>query len=69
LIIYYISNNCDPKENLIVEEIDGKGKGVVTIKDIHKGSFICEYAGDLIDVKEAKVSTKCKIKKKIMLTV
>jgi len=42
LIIYYISNNCDPN---------------------------CEYAGDLIDVKEAKVSTKCKIKKKIMLTV
>lgn len=33
-----------------------KGRGVVARKTLKKGDFVCEYSGDLIDVKEAKVS-------------
>lgn len=37
-----------------VSYFDGKGRGVVATQPIEKGSFVCEYAGDLISIEEAK---------------
>jgi len=51
---YFVSTKSDPK-NFSVEEIKGKGKGVRTICPIPKGSFVCEYAGDLLPADEAKL--------------
>jgi hypothetical protein len=56
LIRHYISNKCDPIDSLTVQEFEDKGKGVIASKLINKGSFICEYSGDLVDIREAKVS-------------
>lgn len=55
LITYFIKNDIDDKESLKIEEFEDKGRGVVTCKRFTKGSFICEYRGDLIDVQKAKV--------------
>lgn len=55
-ILESIDNQTDPTENLIITEFEGKGKGVVAGNVIGKGSFVCEYAGDLINLDEAKVS-------------
>lgn len=33
---------------------DGKGRGVITTKTLKKGDFVVEYAGDLVDIEEAK---------------
>jgi len=52
---YFVSTKSDPK-NFAVVEIKGKGKGVRTICPIPKGSFVCEYAGDLLPADDAKVS-------------
>jgi len=54
LIKHYLSNHCDPKDLLTVEEFADKGKGVVASRDIPKGSFICEYSGDLVDMEKAQ---------------
>jgi len=54
LIKHYLTNDCDPKDSLCVEEFGDKGKGVVARKDIAKGSFICEYSGDLVDMERAQ---------------
>ena len=35
-------------------DIEGKGRGVVATKDFGRGDFVVEYAGDLIDLGEAK---------------
>ncbi|CAK8689302.1 histone-lysine N-methyltransferase SETMAR-like [Clavelina lepadiformis] len=32
---------------------DGRGFGVRTLEPLHKGQFICEYAGDILDTSEA----------------
>jgi hypothetical protein len=56
LIRHYISNKCDPIDSLSVQEFEDKGKGVIASKLISKGSFICEYSGDLVNIREAKVS-------------
>ena len=37
-----------------VEEIQNKGRGVVATKFFKRGDFVVEYAGDLIDIKQAK---------------
>ena len=34
--------------------MENKGRGVVATKPFKKGDFVVEYAGDLIDLKEAK---------------
>ncbi|KAI2811231.1 hypothetical protein RDWZM_003910 [Blomia tropicalis] len=49
-----IETRTDPTENLIVTHFDEKGKGIVAGTALNKGSFICEYSGDLIDLIEAK---------------
>jgi len=54
LIHHYVSKKCDPDENLIIEDIENKGKGVIAKNFIAKGDFICEYSGDLIELEEAK---------------
>ena len=58
-ILSSIESNKDPIENLIITEFEGKGKGVIAGNLIVKGSFVCEYAGDLINLDEAKVSVSC----------
>lgn len=40
---------------LKIKKIDGKGRGVFADSDFEKNDFIVEYAGDLIDLKEAKL--------------
>lgn len=42
------------EEGLKVTEIEGKGRGVVATKPFHRGDFVVEYAGDLIDLSLAK---------------
>lgn len=55
-IIYHIERRTDPDQ---IEEredpMEVKGRfGVFATKKIYKGDFVCEYAGDLIDRKEAE---------------
>lgn len=50
-----IANGIDPP-GFKIQVFPVKGRGVVANKLIPKGSFVCEYAGDLIDRKEAEVS-------------
>lgn len=54
--MHYIKNDIDDVESLKIEEFEGKGRGIMTCKKYAKGSFICEYRGDLIDLQKAKVS-------------
>jgi [histone H4]-lysine20 N-methyltransferase SETD8 len=41
-------------DGLEVRDFGKKGRGVVTTREFHKGEFVVEYAGELIDNKEAK---------------
>nr|XP_033337806.1 histone-lysine N-methyltransferase SETMAR [Megalopta genalis] len=43
-----------PMGCLMVSRIDGKGLGLVTAKFIEKGQFVCEYAGEVISIEEAR---------------
>ena len=36
-----------------VREIEGKGRGVISRRTFQKGEYICDYAGELIDAREA----------------
>lgn len=47
-----------PLDSLRVSEIDRKGLGLFTIKRIEKGRFICEYAGEIIGIEEARRRTE-----------
>ena len=52
-----ISKGIDPDGFMIKDFGPAKGKGVVVgDKLIAKGEFLCEYSGDLISLKEARVS-------------
>ncbi|XP_013410514.1 N-lysine methyltransferase KMT5A-A [Lingula anatina] len=42
------------EEGLKVVDFEGKGRGVVATKPFKRGDFVVEYAGDLIDIEEAK---------------
>ncbi|KAI4486112.1 hypothetical protein M0804_006601 [Polistes exclamans] len=55
------SQNCGnrlvqrgPLNSLQVINIDKKGLGLITTKFIKKGQFICEYAGEIIGIDEAR---------------
>lgn len=51
-----ISTGIDPDGFVIKDFGPSKGKGVVVAdKAITKGQFLCEYSGDLISLKEARV--------------
>lgn len=43
-----------PLNCLTVREVAGKGLGLFTAKIIQKGQFICEYAGEVISLHEAR---------------
>ena len=47
-----IKRSC--QEGLRVENIEGKGRGVVATQNFSRGQFIVEYKGDLIDLPTAK---------------
>ena len=38
---------------LKVVQIEGKGRGVISTQPFSKGSYLCEYSGELIRKKEA----------------
>lgn len=43
-----------PAKNLQITDLGEKGFGLITTAHIKKGSFICEYAGEIISESEAK---------------
>ncbi|CAK9817817.1 Histone-lysine N-methyltransferase SETMAR [Anthophora plagiata] len=43
-----------PVDSLIVSETNQKGLGLFTTKSIRRGQFICEYAGEVIGIEEAR---------------
>jgi len=43
------------EDGLTVHNFAGKGRGVVTTRLFRKGEFVVEYAGDLIDMTEARI--------------
>ncbi|XP_017893107.1 probable histone-lysine N-methyltransferase set-23 [Ceratina calcarata] len=43
-----------PLNCLVVREVGGKGLGLFTSKSIRKSRFICEYAGEVIGLREAR---------------
>lgn len=47
-----ILKGCE--DGLKVENIENKGRGVVATKKFSRGDFVVEYAGDLINISEAK---------------
>lgn len=56
-IVQHIESNCDPRDLIEPREdpLQSKGLyGVFALRLIFKGSFVCEYAGDLIDRREAE---------------
>merc|ERR1712156_557828 len=57
--------NCDnrvvqngPISDLVVHDFGSKGLGLICQKAITKGTFVCEYAGELISVQRAKKRSK-----------
>lgn len=56
-ILHHIESLKDPREQIESREdpLELKGRfGVFAKRRIEKGSFVCEYAGDLIDRREAE---------------
>nr|XP_027199146.1 histone-lysine N-methyltransferase set-1-like [Dermatophagoides pteronyssinus] len=53
-IIECIVKQTDPFDYLAITEFQSKGKAIIAKEPIRKGSFICEYSGDLIDLDSAK---------------
>lgn len=53
-IIECITKQIDPFDYLAITEFRSKGKAIIAKAPIRKGSFICEYSGDLIDLDSAK---------------
>lgn len=43
-----------PRRNMQIQYTGGKGWGLFTSTDVRMGSFICEYAGEIISANEAK---------------
>ncbi|XP_057314569.1 N-lysine methyltransferase KMT5A-B-like isoform X2 [Hydractinia symbiolongicarpus] len=42
------------EDHLEIRLIESKGRGVFSKRKLSKGDFVCEYVGDLVDVKEAR---------------
>ncbi|XP_072520668.1 lysine methyltransferase 5Ab [Salminus brasiliensis] len=47
-----ITNNVE--DGLKVKYIEGKGRGVFADREFHKGQFVVEYHGDLLQIADAK---------------
>jgi len=43
------------EDGLEIRVLEEKGRGVFSSKKFNKGDFVCEYAGELIDVQEARM--------------
>ena len=43
-----------PCADLTVLQVEGKGWGVLTTRDLSQGEFVCEYAGEVIGEEEAR---------------
>ena len=43
-----------PSPDLAVLQVEGKGWGVLTTRDLLQGQFVCEYAGEVIGEEEAR---------------
>lgn len=64
-LIYECSDDCSckscgnkvvqfgPREDLRIQHFPSKGLGLVTTVDLKKGTFICEYAGEILTKSEA----------------
>lgn len=48
----FLRNNTD--EGLKIKNFEGKGRGIIAVKEFSRGEFVVEYSGDLIDIVEAK---------------
>lgn len=46
------------EQNLEVQEVEGKGRGIFAKQDFCRGEFVCEYAGELISYEDAKEREK-----------
>ena len=46
-----------PQPGLVVEEREGKGRGLVTSYSLMEGQFVCEYAGEVIGEEVARRRT------------
>ena len=46
-----------PQPGLVVEEREGKGRGLVTSCSLGEGQFVCEYAGEVIGEEVARSRT------------
>ena len=44
--------------SMVVERMEEKGWGVVTIETIEKGTFVCEYVGEIISESVAEMRGK-----------
>ncbi|XP_062814735.1 N-lysine methyltransferase KMT5A isoform X2 [Anolis carolinensis] len=42
------------EDGMKIDFIDGKGRGVIATKPFHRGDFVVEYHGDLIEITDAK---------------
>ncbi|KAH0625402.1 hypothetical protein JD844_014889 [Phrynosoma platyrhinos] len=42
------------EDGMKIDFIDGKGRGVIATKQFHRGDFVVEYHGDLIEITDAK---------------
>lgn len=42
-----------PRDDLTIQQFTGKGLGLISSEQIAKGSFICEYAGEILTKSEA----------------
>lgn len=42
-----------PCDDLQIKNFDGKGSGLITLKKLSKGNFVCEYAGEILTKTEA----------------
>jgi histone-lysine N-methyltransferase SETD8 len=47
-------NTDDSMLDIEITDIENKGRGIKAIREFAKGEFVVEYAGDLIDVDDAK---------------
>jgi len=52
---FYLASDKDEKlDHIVMKMTEGKGRGIFANKDLSKGDFIVEYAGDLMSLEEGK---------------
>lgn len=52
---FYLASDKDEKlDHIVMKMTEGKGRGIFANKDLSKGDFVVEYAGDLMSLEEGK---------------